>query len=75
MRGPTTSTTRSSDPPVEHVADIVRNANLFHERWGWWPMAGWLEAFDARGLAHLRDGRWECRLPVVPGERGGRLAG
>ncbi|MCH1868718.1 glycosyltransferase family 2 protein [Nocardioides sp. CFH 31398] len=39
-----------SDPPVEHVDDILRNGRLFAERWGWWPMAGWLEALAGRGL-------------------------
>ena len=27
-----------SEPPIEHLADIVANAALFHRRWGWWPM-------------------------------------
>lgn len=39
-----------SNPPVEHVADIVRNATVFHARWGWWPMGGWLDQFQKRGL-------------------------
>ncbi len=39
-----------SDPPVEHLHDIVRNAAIFHQRWGWWPMANWLDAFERRGL-------------------------
>ncbi|MEJ7893834.1 MAG: galactosyltransferase-related protein [Solirubrobacteraceae bacterium] len=39
-----------SDPPVEHVQDIVRNARRFRERWGTWPMEGWLTAFAALGL-------------------------
>jgi GT2 family glycosyltransferase len=39
-----------SDPPVEHVNDIVRNATVFHRRWGSWPMRGWLQAFSERGL-------------------------
>lgn len=39
-----------SSPPVEHVEDVVRNATLFHERWGEWPMMGWLTAFEDRGL-------------------------
>jgi GT2 family glycosyltransferase len=43
----------AGDPPVEHLHDIVRNAALFHSRWGWWPMGGWLEAFAERGLARL----------------------
>ena len=43
-----------SDPPVEHVHDIVRNATIFHQRWGWWPMSNWLDGFDQRGLL-VRD--------------------
>lgn len=39
-----------SDPPVEHLADIVRNARRFHRRWGWLPMGGWLRQFEAMGL-------------------------
>ncbi|WP_162958488.1 glycosyltransferase family 2 protein [Nocardia yunnanensis] len=58
-----------SDPPVEHLADILRNARLFHRRWGSWPMRGWLDAFTDLGLltpvggalgwvpgAHAQDG-------------------
>ena len=40
-----------SDPPVEHLEDILANAALFHRRWGEWPMTGWLDAFARRGLA------------------------
>ncbi len=39
-----------SDPPVEHLRDIVRNARRFHARWGRWPMEGWLRAFANLGL-------------------------
>lgn len=39
-----------SNPPVQHLEDILRNAHVFHQRWGWWPMVGWLDAFEARGL-------------------------
>jgi len=38
------------DPPLQHVEDIVRNARLFRERWGVWPMEGWLDAFARAGL-------------------------
>jgi GT2 family glycosyltransferase len=38
------------DPPVQHLADIVRNARLFHQRWKVWPMKGWLAAFEGMGL-------------------------
>jgi hypothetical protein len=41
----------SKDPPVQHLSDIVRNATIFRQRWGWWPMRGWLEQFRALGLA------------------------
>jgi hypothetical protein len=54
-----------SDPPVEHVEDIVRNANLFHERWGWFPMEGWLTAFAERGLAVLDEERRAWRVRSV----------
>ncbi|MER7795989.1 galactosyltransferase-related protein [Microbacterium sp. NPDC096154] len=37
-------------PPVRHIDDILRNGRLFAERWGWWPMTGWLDAFTDLGL-------------------------
>ncbi len=37
-------------PPRGHLADIVRNANLFRQRWGWFPMEGWLAGFADEGL-------------------------
>jgi hypothetical protein len=37
-------------PPVQHVESILRNAEVFHRRWGWFPMQGWLEQFRADGL-------------------------
>ena len=40
----------SHDPPRQHLADIVRNSVLFHQRWGCWPMQGWLETFRREGL-------------------------
>ncbi|MER7760973.1 galactosyltransferase-related protein [Streptomyces sp. NPDC097619] len=38
------------DPPVRHLADILRNGALFRRRWGRWPMEGWLHAFARLGL-------------------------
>ncbi|MEU3701636.1 hypothetical protein AB0E82_05040 [Streptomyces anulatus] len=66
-----------SDPPVAHLRDILRNAETFHRRWGWWPMTDWLHAFADRGLAHWNPstGRWavgpgsDCR--PSPGEPSG----
>lgn len=54
------------EPPVQHVADIVRNARHFHARWGRWPMEGWLADFERLGLV-----RWQgyaldlLRLPTA----------
>ena len=49
-----------SDPPTEHLLDIVANAVVFQRRWGWWPMKGWLDAFEDRGLIKRdRQGRPE----------------
>lgn len=50
-----------STPPVEHLHDIVRNATVFHDRWGTWPMEGWLAAFAERGLVDWSDDRLEVR--------------
>ena len=50
-----------SRPPTEHLDDIVRNATLFHERWGEWPMSGWLDEFDRRGLVVRTDDRLAVR--------------
>jgi hypothetical protein len=40
-------------PPARHdparIAEIVRNARLFHGRHGWWPMTGWLAELAASG--------------------------
>ncbi|WP_022872094.1 glycosyltransferase [Nesterenkonia alba] len=43
-----------SDPPVEHLDDILTNGRRYAARWGHWPMRGWLEAFAARGLVTRR---------------------
>ncbi|WP_460702238.1 glycosyltransferase family 2 protein [Luteococcus sediminum] len=40
-------------PPLHHFASIVTNARRFHQRWGRWPMVGWLDAFAARGLLRI----------------------
>lgn len=50
-----------SDPPVEHVTSIVRNANRFHQRWGEWPMRGWLDEFERTGLVVARGDGYALR--------------
>lgn len=51
-------------PPLQHIADIVRNANRFHARWGIWPMDDWLRQFRELGLVSLSDG--QLRLERAP---------
>jgi GT2 family glycosyltransferase len=55
-------------PPVRHLTDILRNAGIFHRRWGWWPMGGWLAAFAERGLARHEPAtdRWVVVGSVPP---------
>jgi hypothetical protein len=50
-------------PPIRHLHSIVRNANVFRDRWGWFPMEGWLAEFEARHLAELdpTTGHWRVR--------------
>lgn len=43
----------SPDPPLQHFDDIVRNAQTFRARWGFWPMEGWLQQFEALGLIRI----------------------
>jgi N-acetylglucosaminyl-diphospho-decaprenol L-rhamnosyltransferase len=45
----------TSSPPWQHLNDILRNGRRFADRWGTWPMTGWLEAFEREG-AVARDG-------------------
>lgn len=56
-----------SRPPVEHLDDILRNARVFFDRWGRWPMLGWLEEFEDRGLIVKSGDRWR-RTPADPSD-------
>jgi GT2 family glycosyltransferase len=40
----------TGDPPLQHLDDILRNGRIFRDRWGWWPMSGWLAGFRDLGL-------------------------
>lgn len=42
-------------PPLQHTSSIVINARRFRERWGTWPMEGWLAALASRGLVAWGD--------------------
>lgn len=45
------------DPPLQHFDDILANAETFHRKWGVWPMAGWLSAFERLGLVRFENQR------------------
>jgi GT2 family glycosyltransferase len=55
----------SHQPPVQHLDDILRNATTFRARWGFWPMAGWLDAFEAMGLIERASGQPSRRRPTT----------
>ncbi|MDQ6850176.1 MAG: glycosyltransferase family 2 protein [Actinomycetota bacterium] len=40
----------TSDPPLQHLDDILRNGRIYRDRWGRWPMPGWLARFAELGL-------------------------
>ncbi|MCU1479885.1 MAG: glycosyltransferase [Subtercola sp.] len=48
----------TASPPWQHLDDILRNAELYHSRWGQWPMEGWLRQFAEAGAIAFVDGRW-----------------
>lgn len=53
------------DPPLNHLSDILRNAEVFREKWGVWPMQGWLDAFERLGFIRVHTDRIERkRLPT-----------
>lgn len=56
----------SYEPPVQHVADIVRNARVFRARWDRWPMEGWLADFERLGLVRWHENTLDLvRLPTA----------
>ena len=55
----TTSTTRSPSRPSSTSTTSSCNGARFAARWGTWPMTGWLEAFEERGLVRRDEhGGW-----------------
>lgn len=38
------------EPPLQQAAATVANAQRFRDRWGWWPMDGWLAAMAELGI-------------------------
>jgi GT2 family glycosyltransferase len=55
-------------PPLQHLADIVRNARRFRACWGMWPMTGWLEQFAALGLVTVDDNELRLIREATPAD-------
>ncbi|MGC1309405.1 MAG: galactosyltransferase-related protein [Phormidesmis sp.] len=53
-------------PPWKNFESIVRNARIFHERWGQWPMAGWLEIFAEQGYINWTDQGNKLEIVQLP---------
>ena len=54
-------------PPVHHLDSILRNTQVFAEKWGQTTMQHWLRAFNLMGLAAPGEDGW--RKLRDPGER------
>lgn len=42
-------------PPLHHFSDIIRNAELFRQKHGSWPMTYWLGQFEDMGLIRRHE--------------------
>ena len=56
----------TQSPPRQHMIDIVRNAQLFADLHGWYPMEGWLHTFDREGLIDFDPAAGRLRLLATP---------
>ncbi|MGI8755976.1 MAG: glycosyltransferase family 2 protein [Acidimicrobiales bacterium] len=54
------------DPPLQHVEDIVANSRRFHDRWGRWPMEGWLADMASMGIVEWSPGASDLELVRAP---------
>ena len=61
-------------PPLHHFDDIVRNAGLFREKWGDWPMGYWLGQFEEAGLIAREGDRIDVLRRPAPAEVDAALA-
>lgn len=52
----------SYDPPVQQLRATVANAQRYRDKWGAWPMEGWLEGFRDRGLVEWSPEAERCTV-------------
>jgi len=60
----------TSSPPWQHLDAILRNATVFRERWGRYPMEGWLSAFAEAGAIE-----YQPHLGILRATAGGNVDG
>ena len=56
----------SYDPPVQQLRATVANAQRYRDKWGAWPMEGWLEAFRDLGLLDWSPAAARCTVRRDP---------
>lgn len=45
----------SYQPPLQHFDDIIKNAQIFRQKWGKWCMESWLQAFAEAGYIEWEE--------------------
>lgn len=58
----------SFEPPLHQLRATVANAQRYRDKWGIWPMEGWLERFASLGLVEWRDDVAEVIRDPTPDE-------
>lgn len=56
------------NPPLQHLEDIIENANIYKDKWGRWPMENWLRAFQKGGFVDWNEKRLRLRRLPTKGE-------
>lgn len=52
----------SYDPPVQQLRATVANAQRYRDKWGDWPMGGWLQGFADMGLVEWTPAATRCTI-------------
>lgn len=52
----------SYEPPVQQLRATVANAQRYRDKWGSWPMGGWLEGFADLGLVEWAPDAVRCTV-------------
>lgn len=56
----------SYDPPVQQLRATVANAQRYRDKWGTWPMGGWLQGFADLGLVEWSEDAASCTVLREP---------